>query len=40
MSWTLDYDKAEWFSNRFGIDGYILEATINKNIRFVIGVDN
>ena len=31
MSWTLDYDKAEWFANRFGTDGYILEATINKN---------
>jgi hypothetical protein len=33
MSWTLDYDKAQWFMNRlnrFG-DGKILEATIPKH---------
>ena len=29
MSWTREYDKAEWFSNRFG-EGYILEGTANK----------
>lgn len=29
MSWTREYDKAEWFSNRFG-EGYVLEGTVNK----------
>lgn len=24
-----EYDKAEWFSNRFG-EGYVLEGTVNK----------
>lgn len=29
MSWTREYDKAEWFANRFG-EGYILEGIANK----------
>lgn len=29
MSWTREYDKAEWFANRFG-EGYILEEIANK----------
>lgn len=29
MSWTREYDKAEWFSNRFG-EGYILKGTVKK----------
>lgn len=29
MSWTREYDKAEWFSNRFG-EGYVLKGTVNK----------
>ena len=29
MSWTREYDKAEWFSNLFG-KGYILEGTASK----------
>ena len=29
MSWTREYDKAEWFSNRFG-EGYVLEGVANK----------
>lgn len=31
LSWTLDYDKAEWFANRFGEeDGTVYEAEIEK----------
>ena len=29
MSWTREYNKAEWFSNRFG-EGYILEGVARK----------
>ena len=29
MSWTREYDKAKWFSNRFG-EGYVLEGTAHK----------
>ena len=29
MSWTREYDEAEWFSNRFG-EGYVLEGIANK----------
>lgn len=29
LSWTRNYDKAEWFANRFG-EGYVLKATIRK----------
>ena len=30
LSWTLDYDVAEWFSKRFNEDGTVYEAQINK----------
>lgn len=32
LSWTIDYDKAEWFAHRFDTDekGYILKTTISK----------
>lgn len=30
LSWTLDYDKAEWFSKRFGEAGTVYEAQIEK----------
>ena len=29
LSWTRNYDTANWFANRFG-EGYVLEAKINK----------
>ena len=29
MNWTREYDKAEWFSNRFG-EGYVLKGTAKK----------
>lgn len=29
MSWTREYDKAKWFSSRFG-EGYVLEGTAHK----------
>ena len=29
LSWTRNYDTAEWFANRFG-EGHVLSATINK----------
>ena len=29
MSWTREFDKAKWFSNRFG-EGYVLEGTAHK----------
>ena len=31
LSWTLDYDKAEWFANRFGEEGIVYEAEIEKS---------
>ncbi len=32
LSWTLDFDKAEWFSNRFGEeDGTVYETEIEKS---------
>ena len=30
LSWTLNYDTAEWFSKRFGEDGTVYEAQIPK----------
>ena len=30
LSWTLDRDKAEWFAHRFGEDGTVYEAEIDK----------
>ena len=30
LSWTMDRDKAEWFAHRFGEDGTVYEAEINK----------
>lgn len=30
LSWTLDRDKAEWFAHRFGEDGTVYEAQIDK----------
>lgn len=30
LSWTIDLEKAKWFSNRWKKDGKVYEATINK----------
>ena len=30
LSWTLDRDKAEWFAHRFGEEGTVYEAQIDK----------
>lgn len=30
LSWTLDRSKAEWFAHRFGEDGNVYQAQINK----------
>ena len=30
LSWTLDYDKAEWFAKRFGEAGIVYEAQIEE----------
>lgn len=30
LSWSLDYDKAKWFAHRFGEDGKVYEAQIDK----------
>lgn len=30
MSWTYDFDKAEWFANRFG-EGYVIKGIVNKD---------
>ena len=30
MSWTLDYDTADWFAHRFHEEGTVYEAKINK----------
>lgn len=30
LSWTLDLEKAEWFSTRFGDNGYVYKGKINK----------
>ena len=30
MSWTYDFDKAEWFANRFG-EGYVIKGVVNKD---------
>lgn len=30
LSWSLDRDKAEWFAHRFGEDGTVYEAQIDK----------
>ena len=31
LSWSLDKSKAEFFANRFGKKGIILERTVSKN---------
>lgn len=31
MSWTLDYDTADWFAHRFHDEGIVYEAKINKH---------
>lgn len=31
LSWTLDFDKADWFANRFEEDGTVYEAEIDKS---------
>jgi len=31
LSWTLSYDSAEWFANRFKSNGKVYSATIDKN---------
>lgn len=31
LSWTLDYNTAEWFAHRFDEDGTVYKATISKN---------
>ncbi len=31
LSWTLEYDKAEWFANRFSSNGTVYQAEIDKN---------
>lgn len=30
LSWTVDFDQAEWFAKRFGNKGYIYSASIDK----------
>lgn len=30
LSWSLEYEKAEWFAHRFGEDGTVYQAQINK----------
>lgn len=30
MSWTYDFNKAEWFANRFG-EGYVIRGIVNKD---------
>ena len=30
LSWTLNRETAEWFAHRFGEDGTVYEAQINK----------
>lgn len=30
MSWTLDFEKANWFANRFDNNGYVISGIINK----------
>ena len=30
MSWTREFDGAEWFSKRFGADGYIIKGIAYK----------
>lgn len=30
LSWSLDYDKANWFAHRFNEDGTVYQAQINK----------
>ena len=30
LSWTLDKDTAEWFAHRFGENGMVYEAQIQK----------
>lgn len=31
LSWTLDFDTAKWFANRFGSSGKVYSATIDKS---------
>ncbi len=30
LSWTMDKEKAKWFSQRFGMNGVLYSATVNK----------
>ena len=30
LSWTLSYDTADWFAHRFGEDGTVYEAQIDR----------
>lgn len=41
LSWTLDQEQAEWFANRFGLQGYVTEGTIlrSKIIALLLGRD-
>lgn len=36
LSWTLDRDVAEWFAHRFGENGTVYEAQIDKNHIFAL----
>lgn len=36
LSWTLDYETADWFAHRFGETGKVYEARINKEHIYVL----
>lgn len=36
LSWTLDRDKAAWFASRFGENGTVYEARINKEYIYAL----
>lgn len=36
LSWTLNYDTAEWFSKRFGEDGTVYDAQIPKEYIYAL----
>ncbi len=36
LSWSLDYDKADWFAHRFHEDGTVYEAQIKKGHIFAL----
>ena len=40
MSWTTDIDKARWFAGRFGDNGKVYEAQINKKDIFAYFADS